>query len=415
MSIAQTVSSPDLAGFNLLDTSTFAAGHPHEAYDRLRRDHPVYDHPGSVKQPPFWLLTGYEDIRAVSLDSENFTSGRGFRIPTDTRMSMDPEIGKALTRFMLSMDQPEHDAYRGLVSSVFMPSGLKAVEQRVRGSIADLMGKLEGADTAEFVTEIGAIVPIKTICAIMGVPEEDEWRIFDFTNAVFGTDDPEYAPSMEEANRRYLEIFEYGWHLLEERRRNPTDDLISRIANGRIDGEPLGEVEQKSFFSNLVAAGNETTRSSLSGAIWALSVFRDERRRLVADPSLIPGAVNEILRWFSPVFQMARTATRDVEVGGTLIRAGERVAMLYGAGNHDPAIFDDPHRLDVTRANASRHLTFGYGFHHCLGSRLAILQLRLILEAFLARYPDYEVLATPRYIASNFVGAMKELPVALNG
>lgn len=415
MSLAGAGIAPEISDFNLLDSACFSASHPHEAYDRLRREQPVLLHPGSAKQPPFWVLTRYEDIRAVSLDNVCFTSSRGFRIPTDNRMAMAPEIGQALARFMLAMDQPEHDAYRALVSPAFMPSGLKAVEASVRASIAELMGRLEGVSTAEFVTEIGAIVPIKTICAIMGVPAEDEWRIFDFTNAVFGTDDPDYAPSTEEANRRYLDIFGYGGQLLEARRREPRDDLISRIANGRIDGAPLGEIEQKSFFSNMLAAGNETTRSSLSGAIWALSLFRDERRRLIADPALIPGAVNEILRWFSPVFQMARTATQDVEIGGRLVRAGERVAMLYGAGNHDPAIFEDPHRLDVTRANASRHLTFGYGFHHCLGSRLAILQLRLILEAFLARYPDYELLESPRYIASNFVGAMKELPVALHG
>ncbi|WP_179045630.1 cytochrome P450 [Sphingobium lactosutens] len=404
-----------LGDFNLLDPASFVAGHPHDAYDCLRREQPMLLHPGSDKQPPFWLLTRYEDMRVVSLDAVNFTSSRGFRISTDNRLAMAPEIGQALARFMLAMDQPEHNAYRALVSPLFMPSGIKAVETRVRASVTELMDRLEGADSAEFVAEIGAIVPIKTICAIMGIPAEDEGRIFDFTNSVFGTDDPDYAPSMEEANRRYLNIFDYGWQLLEARRRDPQDDLISRIANGRIDGAPLGEIEQKSFFSNMLAAGNETTRSSLSGAIWALSVFRDERRRLIADPSLIPGAVNEILRWFSPVLQMARTATQDVEIGGTLVCAGERVAMLYGAGNHDPAMFDDPHRLDVTRANASRHLTFGYGFHHCLGSRLAILQLRLILEAFLARYPEYELLDSPRYIASNFVGAMKALPISLNG
>lgn len=401
-------------GFNLLDVATFADGHPHQAYDRIRAEEPVMRHPGSAKQPPFWVLTRYEDIQAVSLDGQRFTSTKGFRVATDNRSSMDPEIGQVLSRFMLTMDQPEHGAYRSLVSSAFMPTALKAVEERVRQSVADLMQSLDGADEVEFVTEVGAIVPIKTICAILGVPPEDEGLVFEFTNAVFGTDDPAFAPSIAVANAKYLEIFDYGLSLLKERRREPRDDLLTLIANGTIDGKPLGETEQKSFFSNLLAAGNETTRSSLSGSIWALAQFRDERRRLIADPTLIPGAVHELLRWFSPVFQMARTAKKDVEIGGRTIKSGERVAMLYGAGNHDPAVFADPHRLDITRANAKRHITFGYGIHSCLGSRLAGMQLRFILEAFLAKFPEYEVMEQPSYTASNFVGAMKSLRVKLN-
>ena len=399
--------------FNLLETSSFEHGHPHAAYDELRARAPVYRHPGSPKQPPFWVLTRYEDIRAVSVDGAHFTSTAGFRIPTDNRGAMDPEIGRTLSRFMLAMDNPEHAAFRNLVSRAFLPSAMARIEPRIRGSIDELIRSLSGRGEVEFVRDVGAIVPIRTVCAIMGVPAEDEWRVFEFTNAVFGTDDPDLAPSLEVANARYLAIFEYALHLLAERRREPRDDLLTVIANGQVDGRPLDATEQKSFFSNMIAAGNETTRSSLAGALWALHLFPEERAKLVSDPSLIPGAVNELLRWFSPVFQMARTATCDVEIGGQLIRTGERVAMLYGAGNHDPAMFEDPHRLDVGRANAARHITFGYGIHHCLGSRLAGLQLRLILEALLRHFPDYEVLAEPVYIRSNFVGAMKALPLRL--
>jgi linalool 8-monooxygenase len=245
------------------------------------------------------------------------------------------------------------------------------------------------------------------------VPPEDEWRVFEFTNAVFGTDDPEFAPSVDVANARYLAIFDYGLGLLDARRRAPQDDMLTVIANGTVDGRPLDEIEQKSFFSNMIAAGNETTRSSLAGALWALSLFPDQRRLLVENPERTGAAVQELLRWFSPVFQMARTAKKDIMVGGTTVRAGERVAMLYGAGNHDPAIFADPHRLDFDRPNANRHVTFGYGVHHCLGSRLATMQLGLILQAFLRRFPDYRVDRQPDYILSNFVGAMKALHLKL--
>lgn len=403
-----------MTGFNLLDVETFRRGHPHAAYDELRAAAPVYRHPGSAKQDPFWVLTCYDDIRAVSLDGTNFSSTAGFRVPTDNRGAMDPEIGRTLSRFMLAMDNPEHNGFRALVSPAFMPRELAKVEPRVRASVDALIDSLDGRDTVEFVTEVGAIVPIQTICAIMGVPPEDEWRVFEFTNAVFGTDDPEFAPSTEVANERYLAIFDYALSLLEQRRRDPRDDMLTVIAHGTVDGRPLDETEQKSFFSNMIAAGNETTRSSLAGALWALSLFPDQRRLLIENPDRIGAAVQELLRWFSPVFQMARVAKQDVTVGGVQVRAGERVAMLYGAGNHDPAIFADPHRLDFDRPNANRHVTFGYGIHHCLGSRLATMQLGMILETFLRRYPDYQVIGEPDYILSNFVGAMKSLPIKLS-
>jgi cytochrome P450 len=326
---------------------------------------------------------------------------------------MDPEIGMVLSRFMLAMDNPEHADFRNVVASAFMPGALAKFEPRIRASVDALMAGLAGRDEVDVVTEVAAIVPIKTVCAAMGVPEEDEWRVFEFTNAVFGTDDPEVSPTLAQANERYLEIFDYGWHLLEQRRREPRDDLLSRVANATIGGRPLTEIEQKSFFSNMIAAGNETTRSSLGGAIWALATHPEQRRLLVEDPALIPGSLTELLRWFSPVYQMARTAKRDVEVGGTLVREGERVCLLYGAGNHDPAAFADPHRLDVRREGTSRHLTFGYGVHHCLGSRLALMQLRLILDAFLGAFPTYELAGEPTYIRSNLVRAMKSMPIRL--
>lgn len=401
------------ATFSLIDPDTFRHGHPHDAYDVMRESAPVWRHPGSEHQPAFWALTRFEDIRAVSLDADNFTSTLGFRIPTDSFTSMAPEIIQVLARFMLAMDNPEHQDFRQVVASAFMPAALTKFEDRIRASVNGLIAGLAGRDEVDVVTEVAAIVPIKTVCAIMGVPEEDEWRVFEFTNAVFGTDDPDYSPTLADANERYLAIFDYGWHLLEQRRREPRDDLLTRVAHATIGGRPLSEIEQKSFFSNMIAAGNETTRSSLGGAIWALARNPDQRQLLLDEPELITRSLPEILRWFSPVYQMARTARRDVDVAGTLVRAGERVAMLYGAGNHDPQAFPDPHRLDLRREGTSRHLTFGYGVHHCLGSRLALMQLKLILEAFLAAFPAYELAGEPSYLRSNLVRAMKAMPIRL--
>jgi cytochrome P450 len=400
-------------GFNLLDPATFSKGHPWVTYDRMRAAQPVMRHEGSEVQPPFWLVNNFAMIKAVSTDTHNFTTTKGFRIQSDRRRAMDPKIAQVLSRFMLAMDEPEHSLYRGLVSSGFMPASLRLIEDKIRQSVATMMAGLSSGQIVEFVTEVGAIVPIKTVCAIMGVPEEDEQRVFEFTNAVFGTDDPAFAPTLEVANRNYLEIFDYARWLFEKRREEPRDDLATLLVNARIDGKPLGETEMLSYFSNMIAAGNETTRSSLAGAVWGLALHRAQRDRLLAEPKLLSGAVDELLRWYTPVYHMARTATQDVQLGDQLVRAGERVAMLYGAGNHDPAVFDDPHELDLARANAGRGVTFGYGVHHCLGWRLGTMQLRLILDAFLQKFPRYEILGEPRYVASTFVRAMKSLEVRL--
>ncbi|MFO1456414.1 MAG: cytochrome P450 [Steroidobacteraceae bacterium] len=405
--------SADALGFDMLDTATFSAGHPFEKYDRLRAVGPVVRHPGSATQPPFWLATEYATIQKVSKDAENFTTSRGFRIHTDRRASMDPKIAQVLSRFMLAMDEPEHSAYRGVVSASFMPGALRGIEDRIRATIEAMVERITPGSEVEFVTEVGAIVPIKTVCAIMGVPPEDEPKVLEFTNAVFGTDDPAFAPTLEVANRNYLNIFDYGRWLFEQRRREPKEDVVTLLVNARINGEPLDETDLLSYFSNMISAGNETTRSSLSGAIWALDLYRDARESLLADPSRLAAAVDEILRWFTPVYHMARTARRDVEVGGVTLREGERLALLYGAGNHDPAVFADPHRLDISRGNASRNITFGYGVHHCLGWRLGTMQLRLILEALLRKFPRYELLSQPHYVASNFVRAMKTMHVRL--
>jgi cytochrome P450 len=311
------------------------------------------------------------------------------------------------------MDPPEHSAHRSMVNPSFTASALAPLESKIRQSVTDLLDAFTPGAEVEFVAEIAAITPIKTICAMMGAPPEDEPKVFRWTNGIFGTDDPDFAKGMEESNRNYREIFDYGFWLISERRREPRDDLLTLVANARIDGAPLEERVLKSFFSNMMAAGNETTRSSLSGAIAALARNPDQRSRLVAEPTLIEGGVNELLRYVSPVIQMMRTAKEDVEVGGKTIAAGERVVMLYGAGNHDPAFFDDPHRLDVTRKNAARNLSFGNGIHHCVGSRLATMQLRVILEEFLKRFPAYTVRDEPAYVASNFVQSMKSLPVRL--
>ncbi|MEZ6002281.1 MAG: hypothetical protein R3C98_16095 [Hyphomonas sp.] len=304
--------------FSLLNPDHFANGHPHATYDQMRRRDPIWLDEGAPENEPVWLLTRHEDIRALSRDSAHFTSTLGFRIPTATRAAMAPEIGQVLRRFMLSMDDPEHFVFRNLVGSNFMPANISKLKSNVQERAEGLMESLRGNSDLDFVTDVGAKVPIQTVCSIMGVPVEDEWRVFEFTNAVFGTDDPEYAPSLEEANERYLAIFDYGWSLLEARRKEPQDDLLSQIAHAKKeDGSPLTRDEQISYFSNMIAAGNETTRSSLSGAVWALSLYRDQREALIEDPSLIPELCRKSCAGYlpstichGPLLKMLRSAER---------------------------------------------------------------------------------------------------------
>ncbi|MCC5867030.1 MAG: cytochrome P450 [Gammaproteobacteria bacterium] len=403
----------DVDDFNLLSTSTFSHGHPQEAYDRIRATSPVLRHAGSAVQPDFWVLTRYDDIHSVSMDGERFSSAKGFRLQTDNRASMDPEIGRILSRFLIAMDPPEHTPFRRLIQPAFLPNALAEKRPRIQASVDALIGSLEPGMNVEFVRQVAAVVPIKTICAILGVPAEDESKVMDWTNGIFGTDDPDYAITLEEANQKYLAVFDYAIWLVRKKREQPEDDLMSVLAHAEINGEPLDDDTLKSYFSNTLAAGNETTRSSLAGAVWTLYNHQAQLKRLIDDPELIPNAINELLRHFSPVYQMMRTARTKVEIGGQMISEGERVVMLYGAANHDPDMFEAPHEVSVTRDNAQKHLAFGVGIHHCAGSRLGRMQLQMLLAAFLQRFPGYRVTGEPTFLASNFVQAMKSLHVRL--
>ena len=401
--------------FNLVDPETYRYGHPFDVYDRIRAETPVYRNQGTELQPPFWVLTRHADIRAVSTDAENFSSLRGPIIPQDVQLQTVPRVQEEFARFFIAMDDPEHKQYRNVVAPAVTPKAIKKLEERISSQIDQLVEGLKGRDEVDFVSEVAAIVPIKTVAAVMGVPEGDEGKVLKFTNAVFGFGDPELTGSIEEANDNLLEVIAYGWDLAQKRREDPQDDVMTMVAHATIDGEPLNEVDQTAYFTNMISAGNETTRSSLAGAVYLLGKSPDQRQLLVDDPGMIKLSLDELLRRHTPGIHMARTAKHDVEVGGQLIPAGERVALLYGAGNHDPAVFEDPYRLDLQRPNARDHLAFGYGVHHCLGWRLGTLQLRLILTAFLKAFPNYEIAGEPTMIISNLVNAAKEMRVRLNG
>lgn len=396
--------------FDLTQSETFRNGHPFDVYDRLRAREPVYRNPGEGQA--IWVLTRHADVEQVARDNKNFTSTQGFRVLEQGGMAnLKPHIREAITSTLMTMDPPDHTSVRRPMQGHFLPSALRKLEGQVNSFVAELVASIPAESEIEFVTQVASIVPIRTLCLLLGIPERDHDKVFDWTNQLVGTSDPEYGPSPEESNAVFEDVFEYGTRLLRDRSAEPADDLLSVVASMFSDSEPQSRQIRNGMFTLLLAAGNETTRNSLSGSIVALSRFPDQRRELLEDPERISQTIPELLRFVTPVFQMMRVALRDIEVGGQAISAGDKVAMLYGAANRDPAIFENPHRLDITRPNASRHLSFGIGIHHCLGARIAVLQLNALLRALLARFPEIETTSEPDYLQSNFVCGIKRLMV----
>lgn len=402
--------------FDMLEAATFADGHPFDLYAQLREESPVLRKEPGDDQPPYWVLSRYAEILAVSRDNQHFSSRPGFRLPErGMEMRLKPEILQAIGQNLLTFDPPAHGGLRKPLQPAFMPSSTKGLRPKVEAFADRLIAKLRDRDQVEFVSEIAAVVPIKTLCILLGIPDEDEDRIFEWTNRLVGTSDPEFGGSAAISNDTFEEVFEYGRHLIEKKRADPGEDLLSVVANLEIDGEPISDSVRDGFFVLLLAAGNETTRNSLSGAVRLMSENPDQRRILANAPNMIAAAVPEFLRLISPVIQMMRTALEDIEVGGERIGAGERVVMLYGAANTDPALFEDPMLLDISRGNANRHFAFGQGIHRCLGASIATLQLEILLEKLLAAFPDISVIGEPEYLWSNFVCGPKRMRVSLKG
>ena len=360
------------------------------------------------------MLTRHADIHAASRNSAGFSSTAGFRLPAITdRQGVSSDVAKSITKNMLTLDPPEHTEIRMPMNAAFAPRALAALTDKVTSFVEELADRISPRNEVEFVSEVAAIVPIKTLCLVLGLPDEDLEKVFDWTNKLVGASDPEYNASPEESMKAFMEVFQYGREQIELRRKEPRDDLLSLVAGLTMGGKPLAGAEQDAMFTLLLAAGNETTRNSLTGSILALTQFPEERARLTADFSLIDNAIEELLRYVTPVIHMMRIAKEDTEVGGKTIRAGQRVTLLYGAGNHDPEMFENPHRLDLTRANARQHEAFGVGIHHCLGARLARIQLKALLTALLTKFPDIQAVGAPEYLQSNFVSAVKRVQVRL--
>ena len=379
-------------------------------FAKLRAERPVSFHtepefPEAPRGAGFWSLTRYADVVAASCDPATFISGRGANIG-DMPIELAEFFGS-----MINMDSPRHTKLRKLVSAGFTPRTIRQLEEGVRVQARRIVDTVAPKGRCDFVEEIAAALPLRIICDMMGIPESDHRRVYELTNIILGVGDPEYGSTLAELMTAAMELFQYGQALGEERRARPRDDMTTTLMQAEVDGERLSTQELGSFFILLVAAGNETTRNAISHGMKALTDFPEQRARWMADfDGVAPTAVEEIVRWATPVIHFRRTATRDVEVGGQTIRAGDKVVLWYNSANRDERAFPDPHRLDVTRT-PNDHVGFGAGGpHFCLGANLARREIRVMFEELLGRLPDIRVTGAPDMLQSFFIHGIKRMP-----
>jgi cytochrome P450 len=312
------------------------------------------------------------------------------------------------------MDDPDHKAFRDVASSWFRPGQIRMLEDRIRELAVryiDRMGELGGS--CDFAQEVAVGFPLHVILSILGLPEEDFPRMLQLTREMFGADDDELNRSrdLDEQMTVLRDFFLYFVALTADRRTKPTDDLASVIANATMDGQPLNDFDAASYYVIIATAGHDTTSSSIAGGLEALLRHPDQLALLREDPSLGANAVEEMIRWVTPVKEFMRTATEDRSVGGETIPAGDAVYLAYLSANRDEDVFDDPFQFDIART-VNKHLAFGYGVHFCLGAHLARLELRIFFEELLARVDDLELTGEPSRSATVFVGGLKRLPVS---
>ncbi|MFI6514219.1 cytochrome P450 [Spirillospora sp. NPDC050679] len=386
----------------------------HEALALLRREDPV----PRVERPgynPFWGVTRHADIMEVERDHARFLNAPRPLLGTAEFDQVNAERaaqGMAL-RTLIHMDDPDHRVVRAIGADWFRPKAMRALEPRVRElakRYVDRMVELDGE--CDFAQQVAVHFPLYVILSLLGLPESDFDRMLRLTQELFGGDDSELqrGASVEEKLAVLMDFFAYFQELTASRRARPTDDLASAIANARVDGEPLSDLDTASYYVIIATAGHDTTSSTITGGLHALIEHPDQLARLRDDPSLMPLAVDEMIRWVTPVKEFMRTATEDCELGGKRIRKGDALLLSYPSGNRDEEVFADPFRFDVGR-DPNRHLAFGFGVHYCLGAALARIEVRAFFEELLSRLESIEAAGEPQGIATTFVGGLKRLPV----
>ena len=385
-------------------------GYPHAAWTYLRTHEPVsWWKPSGM--PPFWAVTRHADIQQISREPERFLSSPMLAI--FPREQFDPE--NFPLRAMTKMDPPEHGEYRGLTSQLFTARSVERWRSAVEEIVDQRLALAAEREDVDFVTEVAAAVSIFVIAQILGIPRSDWQQLYRWTNQTMGATDPEFqsGTSVKETESEALRLqFEYFSRMIESRRRDPADDVTSLLARARLRGAPLPDWELLSYVIVLMIAGNDTTRNAMSGGLLALVEHPAALARLREEPALLPLAIEEMLRWTSPVVQFCRTAAADVEIRGTKVRAGQTLCLFYPSGNRDESVFDQPFEFRIDR-RPNPHLAFGVGEHFCLGAHLARLELTVLFARLLGRFESIELRGPVARLRSSFVGGIKHLPVRL--
>ncbi|OYW26894.1 MAG: cytochrome [Caulobacter sp. 12-67-6] len=409
----------------IVDPKAYADGDRiDQAFAQLRRESPL-----EVAQPdgfdPFWVVTRHADILEVERQNELFHNGD--RATIVTNIEADKKVREMmggsphLVRSLVQMDNPDHFAYRRVTQGALLPQNLRTLETRIREIARGFIDRMAAqGDRCDFAREVAFLYPLHVIMEVLGVPEADEPRMLKLTQELFGSADPDLNrdgkvatdvnEGIDSLQSVIMDFMMYFNAMTEDRRANPREDLASIIANGKINGEPMGHLEAMSYYIIAATAGHDTTSSTTAGALWALAENPEQFARVKADPSLIPGLVEESIRWVTPVKHFMRTATADAELAGRKIAKGDWLMLSYPSGNRDEAVFDDPFSFRIDRT-PNKHVAFGYGAHVCLGQHLARMEMRVLWEELLARLDSVELDGQPTRMTANFVCGPKSVPI----
>jgi cholest-4-en-3-one 26-monooxygenase len=395
---------------NLIDPDVYQRnGPPHEQFAWLRANAPVFWHAdgGEPGWPGFWAVTRHEDVAQVSRHPEIFSSSERLALFGEV-----PEDHIQMQRLMmLNMDPPQHTRQRAFVNRGFTPRMIGRLEEHIEQICHTLLNDVADRGQADFVTDIAAPLPLWVICELVGAPVEDRSKIFELSNLLIGSTDPEFQVDPGAQMNAAIELYAYGAQLAAARRADPADDIVTQLLQPDDQGEALTSDEFDVFFMLLTVAGNETTRNAASGGMLTLFEHPAQWRRLLEDPAMIGTAAEEIVRWVSPVNMFRRTAMHDTELAGQQIAAGDKIVVFYASANRDEAVFAGPGEFDVAR-DPNPHVGFGGGGpHFCLGRHLAALELRILLLALTERMPGIRLDGEPSRLRSNFINGIKHMPV----
>jgi cholest-4-en-3-one 26-monooxygenase len=403
-----------LSEVNLNDLDVFERGCPHDMFEVLRREAPVFWHE-EPHGPGYWAITKYHDLKYISRHPNEFSSERQGSLIRDP----DPGALAFIQQIMLSMDPPKHRHYRALVNKAFTPRMVDGLRPRIAQICRQIVNGVIEKGECDFVEDLAAPLPMLVITELMGVPEEDRRHVYEIGNRMVGFDDPEYhdgktlelkASENDENMQLSAQMFLYAAKLREKALSHPGKDLATALVNVEIDGRKLTPEEFNFFFLLLLIAGNETTRTVTTNGMISLMDHPDQLRALKQDMSLLDGAVEEILRFSPAVHAFRRTATQATKIRGQEIPENAKIIMWYPSANRDEDVFDDPQRFDIRRA-PNEHVAFGYGEHYCLGANLARMELQEIFRELVTRIDGIERTAKPRRLRSNFINGVKEMKV----